>query len=79
MIYRPFEIRLEQGGNSYVGKAIPISHLQSINKIPNEFSVTLNGIFRGVFTCCNNTWQSTSLTDELLVNAVGRYIEEWYQ
>ena len=76
--YRAFTITIEHGGNEYNGKITPITRSNQSDNIPLEFSVILNGIFRGIFTLELNKWQSTSLEDDFLVDAIGQHILNYY-
>ena len=77
--YLAFTIVIEHEGNEYIGKITPITLAKKSDNIPSEFSVILNGIFRGIFTFELNRWQSTSLDDDLLVSAIGQYILNYYK
>ena len=77
--YRPFTIILDHGGNEYQGKITPITHSNKQGQLPSEFSVVLNGIFRGILTVEQQRWQSTSLDDELLVAEIGKQILSYYE
>ena len=77
--YRPFSIKLEHGGNEYQGKIPPILQHNKQGQLPSEFSVVLNGIFRGIFTVEQKRWQSTSLDHELLVAEIGKHIHSYYE
>ncbi|MCY7420393.1 MAG: hypothetical protein LH478_01435, partial [Chitinophagaceae bacterium] len=76
--YRAFTMTIQHGGNEYIGKITPIARANQSDNIPSEFSVILNGIFRGIFTLEHSKWQSTSLEDDFLVNAIGHKIMSYY-
>ena len=77
--YRPFTIKLEHGGNEYQGKITPILRYNKQGQLPSEFSVVLNGMFRGIFTVEQKRWQSTSFDHELLVAEIGKHILSYYE
>ena len=76
--YRPFTIAVQHSGNDYQGRVTPITHSHNGCNFPSEFSVVLNGKFRGIFSLENSKWQSTSLEDDLLVNEVAKMIICYY-
>ena len=73
--YRAFSISLEFMGIEYIGIVTPITHSNMQEGLPTEFSVVLNGSFRGIFTIDKTTWQSTySKMTYLLVKLEKRFI-----
>ena len=77
--YRPFSLKLNHGGNEYQGNITPITQPNNQGRLPSEFSVVLNGIFRGIFTFEQQRWQSTSLDDEMFVAKIGKHILNYYE
>lgn len=77
--YRPFSINLVHDGNVYEGKVTPLNQAAKTGALPKEFHITLNGTFRGIFSQPGRGWESTSLEDKGLVDAVGNCILSWYE
>ena len=77
--YRAFSISLEFMGIEYIGIVTPITHSNLQEGLPTEFSVVLNGSFRGIFTIDKTTWQSTLLENDLFVSEIGKKIYNFYE
>lgn len=77
--YRAFSLYLEYMGIEYIGIITPITHSNLQKGLPTEFSVVLNGSFRGIFTVYKTTWQSTLLENDLLVSEIGKKIYNYYE
>ncbi len=77
--YRAFSLSIQFMGIDYVGTITPITHDNLQEGLPTEFSVVLNGSFRGIFTVYKTTWQSTLLENDLLVSEIGKKIYNYYE
>lgn len=74
----PVLLNLEYAGKKYQGEGIPIAN-SCREGVCFELDITLNNEHLGIIHCMNDGWHMDTVSDQGLVDAIGKEIFLWYE
>lgn len=71
-------IKLNFRNMELIGKAVPLEP-EKVNGVPIRFSVAIDDLFDGTIECTDKGWKCDEMEDGELIEAIGSYLQEWYE